>query len=396
MNKILDITGIVTLSDLEKARKHLYNREARRKNPYKDPFHPPVGRGEKNKFSKKNINIRDLYERSKNFKFNSYRGVSIKKDSGGKRPLLVPSPEDRIVLTAILPKVINIIIQKTGKTEEMLGVGKKFSQKKIPHIIKEVQDLTRKHGYKYLTKIDFSNFFSTIDRKALLQILKKKYFNTWDTYENTIFNIIKASLHNEISDDGNFFCTEIKRVLRRVGIPQGLPYSPILASIYALELDMLIKDLDGCYIIRYLDDVLILSKTKAQRDTAFRKFRHMAKNKGLKINTKKTEHINFTKQNVGVIFLGVQIVNDGSLVLPHKKKENMRKKLVIFRDNSHQINKHLEKPYYKNSAYYEKNKAEYIVSRKINDSIRGFEQYCCSQNLQNGIDFINEVKRDLL
>ena len=398
MKRLSDLTKIITLDDLEKARRCLYSREARRRSPYKDPFHPPIGKGDHNKFSEKNICINDLYERCRNFQFNPYRGVSISKEGGGKRSLLVSSPEDRIVLTAMLPKIRKIIAQKTMEGEEMFGIGKNFSQKKIPHIIGEVQNLIHKQGYKYLTKIDFSNFFSTIDRKLLLQLLKKRYFDTRNIYENITLNFIKASLHNEIDDDGNFFCDEIKKILKRVGIPQGLPYSPMLASIYALDLDMLIKNLNGCLAVRYLDDLLILSKTKTQRDIAFKNFQQLVKGKKLKINMDKTEHINFTKQHAGVIFLGVHIVKNDTLVflaLPDKKKEKKQKKFIDLQDNSYQLDKHLGKPYYKNSPYYKIKSKEYIINKKIHDSIIGYEQYCRSSDI-NDRGFIAEIKRNFL
>ena len=65
-------------------------------------------------------------------------------------------------LKAILLKVKETISQRMNIHQEMFGVGRDFSPKNITHLFKEIGDLVHKHNYRYLIKIDFSNFFSTM------------------------------------------------------------------------------------------------------------------------------------------------------------------------------------------------------------------------------------------
>ncbi len=395
----IDLTQIITEQELENARKKLFGHEARRKKPQKNIHHPPAGRGVRNKFHEENINTGEIYQqRCADFKFKPYTGTAIEKPSGGYRPLLVPHNEDRIILKAIFPHIRGIILRKHSHEAEMLGVGKKFSRKNIGNIVSDIAWMTCQDGYRYIMKIDFSSFFSTIDRKHLLSILREKYFNPNDLIELILLNLIKVSLYNEIQEEGgpgSFFLGDIASMnLKEVGIPQGLPYSPLLANIYTLGVDQAINSIDGCRVIRYIDDMIIVSKTKKCQHDAFNLLRQMAKRKGLRLNEEKTKTYNInSSKHSHINFLGINIRSDGTKTLPTEKKGKIRGWLQKINDSSHHLAKYTNHPHYKESEHYKSCSVQDIVKKKMRNSIDGVRRHYKSNCIQGVDEFIERVEK---
>lgn len=395
----IDLTKIITEQELENAREKLFRHEARRKKPQKNIHHPPAGRGVCNKFHEENINTGEIHQqRCTDFNFNPYTGTAIKKSSGGYRPLLVPHNEDRIILKAIFPHIRDIILRKHSHEVEMLGVGKKFSRKNIGDIVNEIAWMTSQDGYRYIMKIDFSSFFSTIDRKCLMSTLREEYFNPNDLIGLVLLNLIKASLYNEIQEKdgpGSFFSGDIASMnLKEVGIPQGLPYSPLLANIYTLGVDQAINSIDGCRVIRYIDDMIIVSKTKKCQHDASNLLRQMAKRKELRLNEEKTKIYNINSpKHSHINFLGINITSDGTKTLPTEKKEGIRGRLQRIDDSSHYLAKYINHPHYKKSGHYKSCSVQDIVKKKMRNSIDGVRRHYKSNCVQGVDEFIEKVEK---
>ncbi len=210
----------------------------------------------------KSTDRQKYYSNLKDFQFFPYQGIKIQKgkDKQGRikyRPLLVPQAKDRIVLAAAFPKIRNLLKKELARYLALgLGLG---AQEDISECQKTLSDIKNQlKENRYVLKLDFKDFFSTIDRKILLKKLKPFFKSKNDQ----LFRLIKKSISNSIEANPDFWGTFQHLDLRRKGIPQGLSYSPLLASFYALSLDKVSDKVKGCKSYRYLDDMIVLAKNE--------------------------------------------------------------------------------------------------------------------------------------
>lgn len=152
-------------------------------------------------------------------------------------------------------------------------------------------------------KMDVAKFFQNIDKDILLKLLLRKIKD-----ENLIW------LTKEI-----IYSNEGKK-----NLPIGNYTSQIFANIYLNEIDQYIKHkLKIKYYSRYLDDSVILVKTKVEAKFALEKIRkYLLNNLDLQLN-KKTQ---IFKNKQGVNYCGYKI-NEYRLKIRDKGKRKLKKKI---------------------------------------------------------------------
>lgn len=89
----------------------------------------------------------------------------------------------------------------------------------------------------------------------------------------------------------------------RKGIAQGAPISPLLANLYLHPVDRQIVAA-GFPLVRYADDLVVLTKTRPEAERALALLRGLLKARGLKLNAAKT-HIRAPDETFR--FLGQEI-----------------------------------------------------------------------------------------
>lgn len=155
----------------------------------------------------------------------------------------------------------------------------------------------------YILKMDVSKYFDSINKKILLQIINKKIKD-----KNIIWLI------NEI----------IYAQKREKGLEIGNYTSQIFANIYLNEIDQYIKQkLKIKYYYRYMDDSVVLTKTKKQAIDILRKIKKYLKEK-LELELNKKTQIFKSKQ--GVNFCGYKI-NEYRLKIRDKGKRKLKNKV---------------------------------------------------------------------
>ena len=258
----------------------------------------------------------------KKFSLDAYAGIKILKNNGKSRPLLIPSPKDRVILSAAFIKVRDVLASELKKRQS-LGLGLEKSDKKTLGVktteCRKVLDAIQSDiydGYTFVLKLDFKDFFSSINRRKLLFRLKKHF--TSDN-EALLFRFIKATLGNKIDakKPSEFWGTFNKMDLKNKGIPQGLSYSPLLASFYALSLDDMASSRDDTKSYRYLDDMVILCKSEKAVNRTYKKIKSLSRKLDLNLHplgsdSKKTKMVDITKDNFE--FLGVDIAKDSVFI----------------------------------------------------------------------------------
>ncbi|MBR2745014.1 MAG: group II intron reverse transcriptase domain-containing protein [Clostridia bacterium] len=160
-------------------------------------------------------------------------------------------------------------------------------------------------GEYYILKMDVTKYFQNINKNILFQILQRK-----------IKDVKLLSLMKKI-----IFSTE-----GSIGLPIGNYTSQTLANIYLNEVDQYAKHTLKCkYYFRYMDDTIILLKTKEEAKKCLKMIESFLDEKlKLKLNSK--TQIFKTKQ--GVNFCGYKI-NAYRLKIRDKGKQNLKLKLKM-------------------------------------------------------------------
>ena len=97
----------------------------------------------------------------------------------------------------------------------------------------------------YVLKCDIKHYFDTVDHEVLLSILRRK------VNDENVIDLIRKVLDN------------FESPIKGKGMPLGNYTSQFFANVYLNELDYFVKHtLKAKYYIRYVDDFVILHKSK--------------------------------------------------------------------------------------------------------------------------------------
>ncbi len=232
-------------------------------------------------------------------------GMMIDKGNNDKRALAVPDIKDRILQRS----VVNIISPAVEKLLEASSYAyrKGISRKTAVYAIKEA----KANGMQFVLKCDIEAFFDNVD----WQILFKKLDILYE--DDPILALLKIWIKQPVILNGI-------RIIRRQGLPQGSPLSPLLANLY---LDQFDEEIEGRFkLIRYADDILILCKSKEDAEAALQEVEESLTELKLEINRNKEGIFTFEEgfQYLGYLF-------NKSLIM-EKEKSGFSKKVLV--DNS--------------------------------------------------------------
>ncbi len=155
----------------------------------------------------------------------------------------------------------------------------------------------------YILKMDVSKYFKNIDKEILFKILKRSIED-----ENVLW-LIKEILNSTPT---------IK------SIPIGNYSSQMFANIYLNEIDQFIKqELHVIYYSRYMDDSIVIVKTKEEAITILNEIKKYLK---CKLNLELNNKTQIFKSSQGINYCGYKI-NEYRLKIRDKGKRKLKSKI---------------------------------------------------------------------
>lgn len=221
------------------------------------------------------------------FKSGTYRAPPVKrayipKDGGGKRPLGLPTLEDKILQRAVTMVLTAVYEQDFLDCSFGCRPGRSAHQ-----AVGTLREKLREMQGGWVLDLDIQGFFDHLDHKRLREILDQRVRD--GVLRRTIHKWLKAG----ILEDG-----ELRQP--REGTPQGGVISPLLANIYLHTVvdqwfhRALLPRLRGrAFLVRYVDDVVMVFANQQDAERVFQVLPKRLARFGLTLHPEKTRLLRF-------------------------------------------------------------------------------------------------------
>ena len=210
---------------------------------------------------------------------------------------------DRIVHRWVVDNFLELYFVPQFIYSSFACLKNKGMHKSAKYVQEKMQHCKRIWGEYYILKMDIAKYFDNINKNILLDIIKRKIKD-----ENILW-LIKEILFSQKREKG----LDIENYT-----------SQMFANIYLNEVDQYVKHkLKIKYYCRYLDDSVLMVKTKKEAKEALKKIQIFLKEK-LELELNKKTQIFKNKQ--GVNFCGYKI-NEYRMKIRDKGKRKLKKKI---------------------------------------------------------------------
>ncbi len=223
--------------------------------------------------------------KGKTYRAQPLRRIYIDKEDGGKRPISIPSLEDKIVQRATV-ELLNAIFE-----QDFLGCSYGFRPGRSAHdALDEVGRAICQRSTEYVLELDISSYFDSIVRKQLMEMVEQRISDA------SILRLIGKWINVGVIDDGRL-------LLSKAGTGQGQIISPLLANIYLHHvLDTWFEEevkprLRGeASEIRYADDGLLCFQYKEDAERVLEVLPKRFAKYGLTLHPDKTRLVKFGRR----------------------------------------------------------------------------------------------------
>ena len=226
---------------------------------------------------------------------------------------------DRIVHRFVVDNFLQEYFVKSFIPTSFACIKKRGTHRAVLTVQKGMKHCQRICESYYILKMDVRKFFDNIDKDILFNILKRKI------QDKKLLWLLREIIYSNCTKEEKENIQEKKK-----GLPIGNYTSQIFANIYLNELDQYVKHKLHCkYYYRYMDDAIILVKTKSEAKEILNKIRKfLEENLELELN----EKTQIFKSKQGVNFCGYKI-NEYRLKIRDRGKRKLKKKIKELKYN---------------------------------------------------------------
>lgn len=183
--------------------------------------------------------------------------VVIRDRDGGVRELLVPVRRDRALQRLLLARLEPACdrLFETSSFAWRTGLSREAAARRIERLANA--------GWVFAARADFDRFFDSVPHRLLEDRLQ-----AWlgeDACVAALMTFVRSGIAGE------------------VGLPTGAPLSPLLGNLFLDRFDELVAR-DGGRLVRYADDFLVLTRTRAEADLLHRRASDLAAELALQLN----------------------------------------------------------------------------------------------------------------
>lgn len=160
---------------------------------------------------------------SDDFRFSTF---SI-SNRGGRLIYAVANQTDEFAIRKLSDNLSRVYGVRQANRSEIIGQAIPLLREKIPF---------------YLLKLDIKNFYESVDRLALLEVISK----------DSSLSFRSKLLLDQLLNGTQYFSG--------TGLPRGISLSAALSELYMKEFDSIARNVEGVYFyVRFVDDILIFS-----------------------------------------------------------------------------------------------------------------------------------------
>lgn len=231
-------------------------------------------------------NLADLHERLRSGRYRAppVARVWIDKEDGKKRPIGIPTFEDKVVQRAVA-MLLNAIYE--GDFHDF-SYG--FREGRSPHqALKVLREYCMTLGITRIVDADISGFFDTINHGHLMEFIKRR------VNDGGLLRLIGKWLNAGVQEAGAVTYSED-------GTPQGGVISPLLANIFLHHVldEWFVREVKPrmkgeCFLIRFADDFIIGCTQATDADRVMGVLPKRFGRFGLSIHPTKTRVVSFGK-----------------------------------------------------------------------------------------------------
>jgi len=195
--------------------------------------------------------------------------VEILKDSGGTRPLGIPTVLDRLIQQAIA-QVLTPVFDPHFSQDSYGFRPNRSAHQAVRKVEKDIRE-----GYRIAVDLDLEKFFDTVDHDILMNRVARRL------RDKGLLRLIGRYLRAGVVVKGR-----LTRTVR--GVPQGGPLSPLLSNILLDDFDKELEKRKHRFA-RYADDSIILVKSQRAGVRVMARIARYLEKLKVKVNTDKSK-----------------------------------------------------------------------------------------------------------